>query len=388
MKSKVTRVVRHKNSVVPTNASYSWQLESIVPIIGEPDIDESYIRQQDVVLLKTLLIDRTMTALNGGAEVNIKWAVDDYAKEYPDRTGYGCEDQISIDAISSGDGKDLKVVTPRVKKRKEEQERRTAQRAEVFTPSWICNEQNNLVDEAWFGRPDNLFNKPNPDYKTGFDFGADYPQLRWKATYGKHSIPFLHNKKGRTWKDYVKALRLEVSCGEAPYLTSRYDTTTGKWIEPRSRIGLLDRKLRIVTEQCKRAKKGPEEWLKWAEVALQGCYGFEWQGDNVLLARENMLYAVIEYYCDVFKGRKFPPAAARRFAEIISWNIWQMDGIKFVVPNTCGKKKDMLGSPIKCAGCVKNDVKLHDGVRCRVMDWEINKPVLFMPPFEFKPIEE
>ena len=227
--------------------------KSIVPIIGEPDIDESYIRQQDAVVLETLLIDRTMTALNGGSTVNIKWAVDDYAKEYPNRTGYGCEEQITIDAISSGDGKDLKVVTPRVKKRKEEQERRTAQKAEVFTPSWICNEQNNLVD--------------------------------------------------------------------------------------------------------------------------------------VLLARENMLYAVIEYYCDVFKGEKFPPEAARRFAEIISWNIWQMDGIKFVVPNTCGKKKDMLGSSIECAGCAKNDVKLHDGVRCRVMDWEIGKPVLFMPPFEFKTIE-
>ena len=128
------------------------RLKSIVPIIGEPDIDESYIRQQDDVVLERLLIDRTMTALNGGASVNIKWAVDDYAKEHPDRTGYGCEDQIALDAISSSDGKDLKVVTPRVKKRKEEQERRTAQKAEVFTPSWICNEQNNLVDEAWFGR--------------------------------------------------------------------------------------------------------------------------------------------------------------------------------------------------------------------------------------------
>ena len=141
--------------------------KSIVPKVGEPDIDESCIRQQDVVLLETLLIDRTMTALNGGSPVNIKWAVDDYAKEYPDRTGYGCEDRITIDAISGDDGKDLKVVTPRVKKRREEQERRTAQKAEVFTPSWICNEQNNLVDEAWFGRKDNLFNKPNPDYKTG-----------------------------------------------------------------------------------------------------------------------------------------------------------------------------------------------------------------------------
>ena len=103
--------------------SQDWALEgdlkdmvtrpkSIVPITGEPDIDESYIRQQDIVLLKTLLIDRTMTALNGGSPVNIKWAVEDYAKEYPDRTGYGCEDQIALDAISSSDGEDLKVVTP------------------------------------------------------------------------------------------------------------------------------------------------------------------------------------------------------------------------------------------------------------------------------------
>ena len=137
--------------------------KSIVPKVGEPDIDESYIRQQDVVVLETLLIDWTMTALNGGSPVNIKWAVDDYLKEYPDRAGYGCEDQIALDAISSSNGKDLKVVTPRVKKRKEEQDRRTAQKAEVFTPSWICNEQNNLVDEAWFGRKDKLFNKPNPD---------------------------------------------------------------------------------------------------------------------------------------------------------------------------------------------------------------------------------
>ena len=76
--------------------------KSIVPLVGEPDIDESYIRQQDVVVLETLLIDRTMTALNGCSPVNIKWAVDDYAKEHSGRAGYGCEDPISMDAISSG----------------------------------------------------------------------------------------------------------------------------------------------------------------------------------------------------------------------------------------------------------------------------------------------
>ena len=50
--------------------------KSIVPIIGEPDIDESYIRQQDVALLKTLLIDRTMTALNDGVRCRVMdWEV-------------------------------------------------------------------------------------------------------------------------------------------------------------------------------------------------------------------------------------------------------------------------------------------------------------------------
>ena len=43
--------------------------KSIVPIIGESDIGESYIRQQDSVLLATLLIDRTMTAEHGYSKI-------------------------------------------------------------------------------------------------------------------------------------------------------------------------------------------------------------------------------------------------------------------------------------------------------------------------------
>ena len=362
------------------------------PIVGEPDIDESYIRQRDPVVLRTLLIDRTETYLNKGTPVNIKWATEDYARQYDGRTGYGSEDQIMPDAISTDRAVDLKVVTPRVKKRLDEQRRRSVEKAEVFTPSWVCNEQNNLVDEAWFGRKDGLFNIANPDYKAGLDLGKEDFVLRWKAVYGKHPIPF-PRQKGRGWRDYVKALRLEVACGEAPYLTSRYDTTTGKWIEPRSRIGLLDRKLRIVSERC---GNDPEVWLDWAESALKSCYGFEWQGDNVLLARENMLYAVIESYYDKFRGRLIPVEVTRRFAEIISWNIWQMDGIKFVVPNTCHDVKsetpnldgtvDWKVTP--CKGCKSGKVDDHNGVRCLVMDWEIGKPVLFMPPFVFKPIED
>lgn len=29
---------------------------------------------------------------------------------------------------------------------------------------------------------------------------------------------------------------------------------------------------------------------------MQSSYGFEWQGDNILIARENLLFDVAEYY--------------------------------------------------------------------------------------------
>ena len=105
--------------------------------------------------------------------------------------------------------------------------------AEVFTPSWICNAQNNLIDEAWFGRKD-VFNREltTPD-----------GQHTWKVNEAKITFP-----EGKTWKDYVHDIRMEITCGEAPYLVSRYDTTTGCFIPVDRRIGLLDRKLRIISE--------------------------------------------------------------------------------------------------------------------------------------------
>ncbi|MEE3499435.1 MAG: restriction endonuclease subunit M, partial [Ruminococcus bromii] len=53
---------------------------------------------------------------------------------------------------------------------------------------------------------------------------------------------------GKSWQDYIKDTRLEMTCGEAPYLVSRYDAITGEDIAVSDRIGLLDRKLRIVGE--------------------------------------------------------------------------------------------------------------------------------------------
>ena len=47
---------------------------------------------------------------------------------------------------------------------------------------------------------------------------------------------------------YVISKRIEITCGEAPYLVSRYDTVTGKKIDVVDRVGLLDRKLRVINE--------------------------------------------------------------------------------------------------------------------------------------------
>ena len=143
---------------------------------------------------------------------------------------------------------------------------------------------------------------------------------------------------------------MEITCGEAPYLVSRYDTTTGSLIPVYERIGLFDRKMRIVNENC----EANEEWLSWSLKALQSVYGFEWQGDSLLIARENLLYDYIDYYCERFSERP-PRSLLRTVANIISWNLWQMDGLKYIVPYSDKPTED---NPL--AG---------NGTLCRVYDW-------------------
>ena len=247
-------------------------------------------------LLSILLKDRTTNK-------NIIWATNDYLKL---GESYKAENEISIPSIN---GSKEKFIRPRITKSYEKQNNRTREKAEVFTPSWICNAQNNLIDERWFGRKD--------------VFNIQKGKL-WIPIEEKIKFP---NIKGRSWKDYVDARRLEISCGEAPYLVSRYDTVTGQMIELNSRIGLLDRKMRIINENV----NDETEWFKWTERAFQSIYGFELQGDNLLLARENLLCTFIENLKYKF-DREPTLKEIKRIATIVSWNIWQMDGITFTIP--------------------------------------------------------
>lgn len=260
------------------------------------DVKEQDILECNKKLLDILLIDRT-------TKHNIIWATSDY-NEYGETYFSHCE---ILPALITGKKRNL--IQPRANKTKDRQTNRTREKAEVFTPSWVCNAQNNLVDEQWFGRAD------------VFNYAKD---KQWEAT--KEKIVFPNDKK-HTWQKYVDGNRMEITCGEAPYLVSRYDTVTGKYIEIEERIGLLDRKLRIVNENTKDMK----DWYKWTVRAFQSIYGFEYQGDNLLLARENLLFTFIDNM--KFKFNILPSTKQlQEIATIISWNIWQMDGLTYTVP--------------------------------------------------------
>ena len=112
----------------------------------EIDISEDYIAQLDAELLNVILKDHSTSKAD--VQHNIFWATADYQHL---GKGYHWKDEIRAELIT---GNNSKVVTPRVMKSKTAQTARSKDMAEVFTPSWICNAQNNLIDEAWFGRKD------------------------------------------------------------------------------------------------------------------------------------------------------------------------------------------------------------------------------------------
>ena len=321
------------------------------------DILEDDIAKLDPRILRLLLKDKT-------TRNNILWCTKDYEGYGP---GYEETSQMTVELIT---GSFSTVIQPRASKPKVIRDMRVKKRAEVFTPSWICNEQNNQVDDTWFGRK-NVFNTP---------MGTS-----WVTTPEK--IEF--EQKHKTWKAYVDAKRLEITCGEAPYLVSRYDTTTGDLIPVYERIGLFDRKMRVVNENC----ETDAEWLKWAERALKSVFGYEFQGDSVLIARENLLYDYIDYYKERFQE---DPSIdlLQDVANIIAWNIWQMDGLRCVVPYSCHDtvvtetQMTLFGEPdepeIKpCPGCVKNDLFSHNGIYCRIFDWtNLKKSVTYVSLFK------
>jgi hypothetical protein len=271
---------------------------------------------------------------------NIIWATNDYLN-----LGYEANKPILSELITGGN---TKVIQPRISKDKEQQGNRTRIKAEVFTHSWICNKQNNLIDEQWFGRK-NVFNS----------------ELECSWLVNNEKIEFT-NENNRTWQNYVDAKRMEISCGEAPYLVSRYDTVTGELIHIQSRIGLLDRKMRVVNENT----YNEDEWFKWTVRTFQSVYGYEFQGDNLLLARQNLLYTFIDNMR--FKFTHEPSETQlKEIATIISWNLWQMDGVTSTLPFS-DTTKILLHGPLF------NLDEASKTKYCKIKDWRSKKIVEYV----------
>ena len=311
------------------------------------DILENTIRHHDG-LLGILLTDRTRTTAS--KTHNILWATDSYEKHAP-------TDEIKIEDIT---GKNTYLIQPRIAKSKEEQKSRTRDKAEVFTPTNIVDEINKQID-----------------WSTG----------HWPTTEDN-------------WKEYVKETRLEITCGEAPFIVNRYNAANGtKILKLNDRVGFLDRKLQTVSKFCNDKKN----WLEWTTIAYECSYGYEWQGDNLLLARENLLYTFIDYWNDKFPSDKInlnrqvskeKLEILEDIATIISWNIFQMDGLKYVIPMSCksettasemppmlallGEKSNKKSTKKQCPGCTKSDPFLHNGKYVRIMDWKKHKPLKFV----------
>ena len=212
----------------------------------------------------------------------------------------------------------------------------------MFTPAWICNLMNNHCDEVYFKRKKDLFN-----VASGTSWTANEQPIRFV--------------KGRRWQAYIDSRRLEITCGEAPYLVSRYDASTGELIPFARRIGMLDRKFRVLNENA----ADETEWLKYAYHALQSIYGYEYQGDNLLIARINVLMAFMDAMQEKWQ-REPTEHELLQAAEIISWNIWQMDGLKGTVPVDALYAKEQQLNLFSEFGMPEHEEKVQ---QCKIMNW-------------------
>ena len=145
----------------------------------EVDILEDSIFRLSPELLNTLLKDHTTSKED--MQRNIFWATSDY-----EHLGEGYQyDSPILPCLITGDNGH--VIMPRILKSRDTQTARSREMAEVFTPSWICNAQNNLIDEAWFGRKD-VFNTEYNVFQFSCDIGFTSASLRRRNSLAKNNL--------------------------------------------------------------------------------------------------------------------------------------------------------------------------------------------------------
>ena len=271
------------------------------------NIQDDILKLQSLGLLDKLLADKTTMK-------RIMWATDAYAALGP---RYGRNEEITPELIT---GPNASVIKTRARKEMEQQSSRTRQHGEVSTPLWVCRKMCGYADEMW-------------------------------------------DSKAR-WQKYVDARVLEITCGEAPFLVSRYDVETGEVIPVPDRIGLLDRKLRTVNENA----QTEENWLKWAFRAFHATYGYEFQGDNLLIARVNLLMTFEEYLWECWR-RKPTLSEYGNLITVIVWNVWQMDGLHGTIPYSTAEEEFRQFNLFEFLDGMSEPDKKNKQPRCRVYNW-------------------
>ena len=261
------------------------------------------VREDDLSAISPAVLDTLLCDHTTGK--NIFWATHDYEMFGSEYDYYS---EIRPELITGEHGM---VIRPRILKTKAEQSDRVREMAEVFTPSWVVKKM------------------------------VDYVEID------------------------VCTLTLELTCGEAPFLVSRYDATTGESIAISERVGILDRKLHLVNER----QLNDEDWLAQMRQAFQSTYGYEWQGDSLLLARENLLYTFIDHY-EARHGSKPDTLLLQEFAEIISWNLWQMDGLTYRLPREKQEEQPQAQLDLFAEAPAEAPAPL-----CIIKDWQKGKAI-------------
>lgn len=308
--------------------------------IADIDLVARVVRYYGTDTLSSLLRDRS-------TKKNIIWAGSEYVKL---GDGYEPYDEITVEKIAD---RHYGTIEPRVVKGVDRQAWRTKSKAEVFTPSWLCEKMVDRMDDAFFGDEPDVFDCDASD---------------------AHSDVVARLGDGGRWRDYVDNCLLEITCGEAPFVCSPYDATTGDLLAVSERIGFLDRKLRVVTAFA----TDEDEWLKWAYRALESSYGYEYQGDNLLIARINVFNTFADHLRDRW-GRRPTEQEARRAALVISWNFWQMDGLRGCAPSEWGvsEEKPAQMSLFDIMGYSIGEPEPEQpqlAVPCKIYDWRARKP--------------
>ncbi|HEI9749459.1 restriction endonuclease [Acinetobacter baumannii] len=293
----------------PDNSNHNYKFMA--------DISENEMSRQLPEILDILLIDRTLSTPR--SKKNIIWANENY-NSYGQN--YDPSAQIKPELITGEKGG---IIKPRALKTHELQKLRTKSKAEVFTPLWVVKKQNDAVEQNYL----------NDDIET-----------------------------------YVKRKWLEIACGEAPYMATRYDMETGREISLHERVGFVDRKLQRINREI----DDKAEWQRLVEEAYKSSYGFEWNGDSLLLARENLLYTYKDYY---FSKWGYEPTLGllKNVAEIISYNIFQMDGLKYIVP--LSEKFELIKQLNLPLGGEQEEWIKHPGKRVKIMNWDKQKMEFF-----------